>query len=273
MPWSSRSGPVWPLRRAPAPRAPSGSTGRRTAPRCASRVGCDVDEPLRAGDVERQRLLADHVLPRRQRGLGERQVEVVRCADVHDVDAWVAHELLGRVEGSIRAELGGRSPGDSGDEAATPARCAPARSAERAWIRPMNPAPASPRSGIGAEPKRDLVQLSSKSCRTSSNPCFTFLGRRDEPAVEPVLPHQRRRALALDPRGGRSHAGRPGSRNRACAFHRRSTGRRAPRDKASSTRPEGALRPAVAPRLSWRSIAMPASSWSPTSARRTLEWR
>ena len=121
---------------------------------------------------------------------------------------------------------------DSGDEAATPARWAPARRAERAWIRPMNPAPAiAASSGIGVEPKRDLVQLSSKSCRTSSKPCFTFLGRRDELAADPVLPDQRRRALAPDPRGGCSHAGRPGSRNRAGAFHGRPTGRRAPRPR------------------------------------------
>ena len=36
-------------------------------------------------DVDRQRLLADHVLAGRQRRLGERQVKVVRRADVHDV--------------------------------------------------------------------------------------------------------------------------------------------------------------------------------------------
>ena len=80
--------------------------------RCVvSRLGRRVDEPLRAGHVERQRLLADHVLSRRERCLGERQVEMVRRADVHDVHVWIANELLGGVKCSIRAERGGSSPG------------------------------------------------------------------------------------------------------------------------------------------------------------------
>ena len=66
---------------------------------------------LRLCGVERERLLADHVLAGGQRGLGERQVKVVRRADVHDVDVRVAHELLGGVERPIRAELGGRRLG------------------------------------------------------------------------------------------------------------------------------------------------------------------
>jgi hypothetical protein len=74
------------------------------------RVRRSLDELLRAGDIERQRLLADHVLPSRQRGLGERQVEMVRRADVHHVDVRIAHELLGRVEGSIRLERSGCVP-------------------------------------------------------------------------------------------------------------------------------------------------------------------
>ena len=71
-----------------------------------ARVGCYVDEPLRSGGVESQRLLADHMLARRQSSLGKREVQVVRRADVHDVDTGV-RTCLGRVEGSVRAELGG----------------------------------------------------------------------------------------------------------------------------------------------------------------------
>ena len=100
----------------PARDALPGLPDRRVVPvherhRCVkSRLGRGLDEPVRAGDVERERLLADHVLPRRQRSLGEWQMEMVRRADVHHVDVRVAHELLGRVEGSIRAQRGGCVP-------------------------------------------------------------------------------------------------------------------------------------------------------------------
>ncbi len=76
--------------------------------RVAPRLRRDVDEPLRAGGVECQRLLADHVLPLRQRGLGERQVKVVRRADVDNVDVRIADELFGRREVPLSAELGRR---------------------------------------------------------------------------------------------------------------------------------------------------------------------
>ena len=61
---------------------------------------------------------------------------------------------------------------------------------------------------IGAEPKPDLVQLSSKSSgllRSNSMLYFRRLWRR---TLEPP-PDQRRRAPAPDPRRGRGHAGRP----------------------------------------------------------------
>ena len=79
--------------------------------RLESRVGRGVDEPLRARGVERQRLLADHVFACGQRSLGEREVKMVRRADVDDVDVRVAHHLLGRVESPIRAERLGRGLG------------------------------------------------------------------------------------------------------------------------------------------------------------------
>src|SRR5215203_4219660 len=66
---------------------------------------------------------------------------------------------------------------DAGEEAATPSSSAPARRAERAWTLPMNPVPAiAAWRAIGMEPKRGLVQLSSKSPSASSNSCFTFTG-------------------------------------------------------------------------------------------------
>ncbi len=76
-----------------------------------SRFGGEVQEVSRAARVGCQRLLADDVLACRQRCLGERNVQVVRRADVHDVDVRVAHEVLGGVESAIRVELGRRSLG------------------------------------------------------------------------------------------------------------------------------------------------------------------
>ena len=53
--------------------------------RMEPRPGCDVREALRPASSVGQRLLADHVLAGFERGLGERQMEVVRGADVDDV--------------------------------------------------------------------------------------------------------------------------------------------------------------------------------------------
>ncbi len=78
-----------------APRGPSGSSGRRTAPpppdrgRQASSTSCGG-----AVVVERERLLADHVLAGLERGRGERDVQVVRRADVDDVDVVGVDQLL-----------------------------------------------------------------------------------------------------------------------------------------------------------------------------------
>ena len=58
--------------------------------------------------VDRERLLADDALPRRQSRLGERGVQVVRDADVDDVDGVGSDELLGTVERPLGAQLGGR---------------------------------------------------------------------------------------------------------------------------------------------------------------------
>ena len=101
--------------------------------------GRGVEEPARAGDVERERLLADDVLAGRQRGLGERQVQVVGRADVDDVDVVGAHELLGRGERAPDAELGGgllgaggRGGGDADDVGAREARGADVDGADEA---------------------------------------------------------------------------------------------------------------------------------------------
>ena len=78
------------------------------------RVGCGVYELLGAPGVQRERLLADHVLARGQRRFGQREVKVVGRADVDDVDVRVPHQLLGRLEGPIGPELCCRRPGAFG---------------------------------------------------------------------------------------------------------------------------------------------------------------
>ena len=62
--------------------------------------------------VERERLLADHVLAGLERALGELDVEVVGSADVDDVDIVGLDELLRGVEGALGAERcrGGGAP-------------------------------------------------------------------------------------------------------------------------------------------------------------------
>ena len=133
-------------RRARAPRAPSGSSGRRTAPRPGAPASPRrVDEPLRRrASVERQRLLADRRACRpRARPRRAAAWRWFGRADVDDVDVGVADQLLGGVDGPLRAERGGGRLARSGDEAAhrRPGgrrRAAPAR----AWTAPMNPVPA-----------------------------------------------------------------------------------------------------------------------------------
>src|SRR6266511_720065 len=58
----------------------------------AARRACDGFQLLRTGDVERERLLADDVLPGAQRRAGERDMQVVRGADVHDLRVGARHE-------------------------------------------------------------------------------------------------------------------------------------------------------------------------------------
>ena len=93
------------------------------------------------GAVERHRLLAHDVLAGGQRLERQRLVQVVGRADVDDVDAVGLDQLLARGEGPLGPQLlGGLLPGP-GDDPATPTSLAPARRADRAWTRPMNPVP------------------------------------------------------------------------------------------------------------------------------------
>ena len=62
-----------------------------------------LDHLLGAAIVDRQRLLADDVLARRQRGFGERQVQVIGGADVDDVDIRRLDQLLRGREGAFRS--------------------------------------------------------------------------------------------------------------------------------------------------------------------------
>src|SRR3954464_4329028 len=66
-----------------------------------------VDHLLRPAVVDRQRLLADDVLAGGQRGLGERKVQMIGRADVHDVDVRSFDKLLRRVERALRSERRG----------------------------------------------------------------------------------------------------------------------------------------------------------------------
>jgi hypothetical protein len=60
-------------------------------------------QALGLGRRRGERLLADDVLARGERGVRERRVEVVRRADVDDVDAVGGDELLRRVAGALDA--------------------------------------------------------------------------------------------------------------------------------------------------------------------------
>ena len=66
------------------------------------------EDPLGLGGGRRERLLADDVLAGRERRRRQRGVQVVRRADVDDVDAVRGHRLLGRAVGVRHAEAGGR---------------------------------------------------------------------------------------------------------------------------------------------------------------------
>ena len=70
----------------------------------ARRGGGEVGEPLRALGVDGERLLADTCLPAAQRPPRQVLVEVVRRADVDDVDVRVRDERLGAVVGPLGAE-------------------------------------------------------------------------------------------------------------------------------------------------------------------------
>ena len=95
-----------------------GEGDRRDQAGVARRVG----EAGGAGGVERDRLFDDDVLAGRDRGERERQVQVVRGADVDDVDRLGGDQLLGAAEATCGADLGscigaslGRRGRDSGE--------------------------------------------------------------------------------------------------------------------------------------------------------------
>jgi hypothetical protein len=79
----------------------------RTAVGLAGQLG----QPRGPGEVERQRLLADDMLAGQQRGLGEREVEVVGRAHVHDIDVGRLDQRLGRLERAVGTEPPGRGLG------------------------------------------------------------------------------------------------------------------------------------------------------------------
>src|SRR5665648_666900 len=56
---------------------------------------CQLDELGGVSPARRERLLADDVLPGTERHPDQRRVQVVRRADVHDIDIGRGHELLG----------------------------------------------------------------------------------------------------------------------------------------------------------------------------------
>ena len=77
-------------------------------------------------------------------------MQVVRRADVDDVDVVGSDQLVRAREGALGPEVACGPLALSGRSAATPASCAPASRAERAWTPPMNPAPITPaRSAVG----------------------------------------------------------------------------------------------------------------------------
>ena len=71
-------------------------------------VGREGREALRRVEIDRERLLADDVLAGRQGALRQVRVEVVRRADVDDVDRRVVDEGLGALVGRLGAEAAGR---------------------------------------------------------------------------------------------------------------------------------------------------------------------
>ena len=79
-----------------------------------------VGEAGGAGGVERDRLLDDDVLAGRDRGECKRQVEVVRGADVDDVDRLGGDQLLGAPEAAFGADLGGRVSASLGRRGSDP---------------------------------------------------------------------------------------------------------------------------------------------------------
>ena len=76
--------------------------------------------PAASPEIECHRLLADDVLARRDRRLGERHMQVVRRADVDDVDPVGGDQLLGALVAALGAELapgGGGALGAGGGDA------------------------------------------------------------------------------------------------------------------------------------------------------------
>ena len=133
--------------RARAPRGPSGRSGRRTAPPRRGRPPRPASTRRAAPrGVERERLLADDVLAGGERRLGERRVQVVRRADVDDVD------VVGDSTSSSDVAKARSAPRRAAARSARSRRrggrrrrrCAPARRADRAWTAPMKPVPAMP---------------------------------------------------------------------------------------------------------------------------------
>ena len=151
---AQRAGPPA-ARRARAPRAPSGSSGRRTAPPPAARVA-----PRRRRAAARRRRRAP-AASRRSRACRPRARPrpAGRCR-WFGVQMWTTSmsgsrdHLLGRVERPLGAELGrGRGARDSGDEAATPR--ARAGQARRPGVDPPDePGAGDRRLGAGPSARR-----------------------------------------------------------------------------------------------------------------------
>ena len=105
VPWISRTGPVLPCADA-RPRFADGRVVAVDERHGGLRFGGRrrVDEALRLARVHRQRLLADHVLARGERGFGERRVKVVRRADVDHVHLVGVDQRLSGLEAALGAE-------------------------------------------------------------------------------------------------------------------------------------------------------------------------
>ena len=163
--------------RARAPRARWGSSGRRTARRrsvpASAAASASACAPSR---VERDRLLADHVLAGGQRGL--RRAATCRWLGVQ---MWTTStsRRLDQLLGACRTRARRRAPPPrggalSGEEAATPTRRAPASRADRAWTAPMNPVPA-----MATRTRRDMrtnvvtafSECQAKACRELGRRC------------------------------------------------------------------------------------------------------